>query len=162
MVLTCDWAKSVPAKCGRRCQRFFFIWRTTCHDLKRGIDTHRLLIVEIFITQCDGNDALSQHGSLVVDDIARITRIRNALVDRVDQSDLPIHLPQQECPRIGGQPSSQKICHDLATFQRCEVDPLRVTLCHSREPWFSGDDVLVNTVILDPRLASYTAPAIGL
>jgi hypothetical protein len=50
------------------------------------------MVIQVFVSQSNCENPLRQHRTLLVHDVTRIARIRQAFVDRVDQSDCPIDL----------------------------------------------------------------------
>ncbi len=91
----------------------------------------------------------------------RIPRIGDTFVDPIDYAKAAIHLSQQQGSTVRCQPATQKIGDDLPAPVRCKVELLRVTLCHPSESLGLYGNVVANTVIQDPRLASYPKRYIG-
>ena len=64
--------------------------------LQCRIVTQRLVIVEIFVAQRDAEDPLRQHLTLLVLDVHRVTRIGQAGIDRVDQTQASVDFAEQQ------------------------------------------------------------------
>ena len=88
------------------------------------------MIVEIFISESDRNDPLSDHGALVVNDEDRVTRIGNGGVESIEQPDAIGDLTQEQRPRIGSEPSPLEIGDDGLGPQGGKVEAVKVTVCH--------------------------------
>jgi len=57
--------------------------------------------------------------------------IADGRVERVDESDLAVHLAQQRQAAVAGQVSALKVGVDLTTLNTGKQHRLAVTLCHS-------------------------------
>ena len=120
-----------PAESRRRGQRLLRIDAAFGDELHERIIAQALMIVTIFVTQSDGEDALAEHRALLVGDKPGITGIGNHGVQLLDQTDLAVDLAQQQRPGIGGDCSAGKIGHDLTTGETGKDDRFAVTVCHA-------------------------------
>ena len=91
------------------------------------------MIVDIFVALSDGHDTLPQHSPLLMHHVSRITRIRDAIIDRVEQSKPLIDLLKQQRTRIAGEPTSIKIGDHFSPPKATQVQYVRVTLCHASQ-----------------------------
>ena len=64
-------------------------------ELPERIVAEVLVVVEVFAARREGEDPLSQQTALRMRDQARIPRIGNRTVQRIDQAELPVGLAQQ-------------------------------------------------------------------
>ena len=72
-----------------------------------------LLIVEIFVSQRQADDALSEHRPLRMLDQIRVAGVGDGLVDRIDQPDVTIRFTHQQRPGVTSEPAASKIGLDL-------------------------------------------------
>jgi hypothetical protein len=63
-------------------------------------------------------------------DEERITGIEDTGIDRVDQTQRSIHLPQQQGSSIRGQPAAAKVGLDVLAFEACKQQGSGGTVCH--------------------------------
>jgi hypothetical protein len=68
-----------------------------------------LMIIAVFVSQCDGEDALTQHRRLLMGDQILIAWIWNDCIQATDKSKPPIRLAEQQRSSIGGDASAIKI-----------------------------------------------------
>ena len=84
-----------------------------------------VVIVEIFIPQRQPVDALAQQIDLPMGDQRRIARIKQDLVERCDQTQVPVNLAQEQDAAIAGNVAPAKVRFDFATIKawksRCGV-----------------------------------------
>ena len=99
-------------------------------DLQAGIDAKLLMIVEVFISEGDGDDALGDHNALIVDDEEGVSRVGDRLVESVEQTDLVGGLAKQERPGVGGEPTSLKVGDDGLGPEAGKPENVSVTVCH--------------------------------
>ena len=86
---------------------------------------------EILVSRGDGQDSLSQHSPLIVHDEQRVARIVEGVVDRVEQTDLVIHLTQERQAAVAGDVPALKIGDELTAINTGEKQGLRGTVCHA-------------------------------
>jgi hypothetical protein len=115
---------------GRRRELPRFLGRCSNRDLKRGINTQSLMIVEVFISQCNCRDPLSNHHALVVDHEFGLPRIGNRPIQRLEEPDLVGDRAEQERPRVGGEPAALKISDDGLGAETGKREGVAVTVCH--------------------------------
>ena len=88
------------------------------------------MVVEVLVPQGDGDHALSEHGTLIVDDESGITGVGDHRVDGVKQADLLGHLAKQQRAPVGREPSALEIRNDLLAVVTGKVEGTAVTLRH--------------------------------
>ena len=66
--------------------------------LQRRIVTKSLMVVEILVAEGDRDDPLGEHFFLVVDDEPGISRVRNCLVEGLEQTDPLADFAQDRAP----------------------------------------------------------------
>ncbi len=71
------------------------------------------MIVEIFVAQCQTEDALRQHLLKRVLDPVGTTAVGEALSEPLDQTEALLGLPQQQSPAVGGQRAGIKLRRHL-------------------------------------------------
>jgi len=75
------------------------------------------VVVEVFVSHCDGEDPLCQQRPDIVGDLGRLARIADAIDDRVDEADAFIDFSQECGPGVGCQVSAVEICLDCFSFE---------------------------------------------
>jgi hypothetical protein len=75
------------------------------------------MIVEVFIAQGDAQDTLGQHGSLGMDGIKGVAWVRDAAIDRIDQTEPLVYLSQQQCPGIRGEAATLEVGLNLLSSE---------------------------------------------
>jgi len=65
---------------------------------------------------------LRDHLALQVNGESLVAWIGQTVVDRIDQSDLPIDFPPQQHTGVTGQSPAIEIRHDLPASDRCKSD----------------------------------------
>jgi hypothetical protein len=103
------------AERGRGCQWRLLVRHALGQRLHHGIATEGVVIVEVFIAQCNAMDALRQQGLYVVDNLLRSARIGDAARQGLGQADLAIHLTKQQPAGVRGQPAAFEIRRDFAS-----------------------------------------------
>ena len=71
--------------------------------------SQRILIVEVFVTECNGKNALCQKVALLMDDANGITRIGDDPADAVGQPEVAVDFLQQHNSGIRGQLTAVKV-----------------------------------------------------
>ena len=89
-----------------------------------------VVIVEIFVALGNPNDPLTQHRSLLVNHISRITRIGDAVVNCVDQTKPLIDLLKKQRTCIARQFTTIKIGDDGTPSDSSKIKRFCGTLCH--------------------------------
>ena len=84
-----------PAERGRRAQRSCLVDPALRDQLQR-IVAKAVVVVEVFVSHCSGEDALCHKRPQVVGDPGRITRIADAIGDCADEADASVNF-SQEC-----------------------------------------------------------------
>lgn len=107
-----------PTKRRRRGYRFFFSRGDSGGNLQGRIGSQRLFIVTIFVAHLDGENALSEQRAPIMNGRQWITRTGNRLVDRIEQPESAIDLPQQRDSGIAAEPPTEEICCHF-----CATDP---------------------------------------
>ena len=101
-----------------------------------------IVIVQILIAQRQADNPLRDQFAHRVLDSLRLPVIDEASRQPVDESQPPIHLPQQQTTRVAGHLSPVKPRHHLAPVQRRELKSRLGTLCHSRSRSLSDRNML--------------------
>ena len=95
-----------------------------------------IVIDQIFITQRQRKNPLSDQCPDGVLDQLRRAIIGKTLGKPIDQPDRPVGRPQQQGPGIRGHLAAVKPRHYPAPRDRCKTKPIRATLClHRVSPW---------------------------
>ena len=81
--------------------------------MQSRVVAQRVLIVEFLIPQRDRIDPLSDHLPLLMNRKSLVARIGQAIVNRINQTDLPIDLPQQQYTRVRRESPSIEIGNNL-------------------------------------------------
>ena len=109
-------------------------------DLQRRIGPEFVVVVEIFVAQHDGGDALGEHGMLVMNGEDRIPRVRDDGIEGVKEPGLLGNFAEQEGAGIGREPAPQEVGDDRLVHEGGKLKRLAVTVCHSGGPtvWREG------------------------
>ena len=109
-----------------------------------GIDSQGFLIVDVFVTECDGEDALCDEVALLMAGVSGIAGIVDECVDALGESDFLIDTLQQDGSGVGGEFAAVEIDGDGFDFRwpgclgcpgcrmggdRCQVGGGHGTLC---------------------------------
>ena len=81
--------------------------------MQSRVVAQRVLIVEFLILQRDRIEPLSDHLPLLMNRKSLVARIGQAIVNRINQTDLPIDLPQQQHTRVRRESPSIEIGNNL-------------------------------------------------
>jgi len=94
-----------------------------------GVVPQRLMIVDIFVTECDGEDALGDEIALLMNGVKRIAAIVNEGVDAFGEPEFLIDLPKQNRSGIGRElPPSKLTTISLILPDRTLILPDRAVL----------------------------------
>jgi len=74
------------------------------------------MVVEVFITQSNSENALSQHCFLLMNNEKLISRIGNAAIDGIDKAKLFVNLSHEQCACIGSKTATVEISLDFFVF----------------------------------------------
>ena len=109
-------------------------------DLERRIGPKFVVVVEIFVAQHDGGDALGEHGMLVMNGEDRIPGVRDDGIEGVKEPGLLGNLADQEGASVGREPAPQEVGDDRLVHEGGKLKRLAVTVCHSGGPtvWREG------------------------
>ena len=114
-----------PAQGGRRTEFGKFVGTGMIGDgLPQGIGTKLLMIVEIFVSAGDAENALGEQSTLRMQNEIGIAWIGNDAIEGVDQTELPIGLPQQQGSCIRSDDAAAEIGNEIpgiATGKRHRV-----------------------------------------
>ena len=77
-------------------------------QLHQRVFPQTLMVVQVFIAQRDAVDSLAEHRQLLVHDQVLVTGIGNDNIQLRRQTQPPVGLPQQQCPRVTGQAPAVK------------------------------------------------------
>lgn len=102
--------------------------------LPERIGAELLMVVEVFVTAGDAEDALRQKSALRVEDEIGIARIGNGPIEGVDEAESPIGFAEEEDAGIGGDVAAGKVGDQIATIKASEGDAGSITLCHRDGP----------------------------
>jgi hypothetical protein len=91
-----------------------------------------LVIIQIFISQCQAVHPLRQHLLDAMLDQSRIAAIQKAFTEPPQEIDSLIGLPQQECSAIGTDRSPVELCYHFPLALTGECQPAFGTLCHRK------------------------------
>ncbi|ANG62622.1 hypothetical protein A8C75_09090 [Marinobacterium aestuarii] len=101
-----------PAQCGLTGQFSIAIdGRLKCQVMPQC-----LVIIEVFVTQRQSVNALSDHGLCLVPAMGGAARIRNLAGDRAGKPQLPVELSEQQHTGIGRDVATVEIGLDFTTF----------------------------------------------
>ena len=90
-----------------------------------------LVVVEVLVAQGDAEDSLGQHVPLLVGDPRRVAWVGDDGVEPVDQSQVPVHLAQQQRTCVTGNAAAVEVGDDLPAADTGKDDGFEVTVCHS-------------------------------
>ena len=88
------------------------------------------MVVEILVAQRDPVDALAQQIELPVGDEVRVPRIGDHRIERADQAQPAIHLPQHHHPAIAGDIAARETRFDFAAIEAWKMEQFGVTVWH--------------------------------
>src|SRR5262249_10016243 len=100
-------------------------------NLQRRVFTKFLVIIEVFVSQRNRDDALGEQGSLLVNCENRMSRIRYDCVQGVEEPKLLGDLAEQKCTGVGGETAPQEIRDNRPVAEAGKPEWLAVTVCHS-------------------------------
>jgi len=83
-----------------------------------GIMSQRLMIVDVFVTGCDGEYALGDEVTLLMNGEKGIAGIVNECVDAFGELKFLVKLPEQNGTGIGGEFATVKVDGDFFDFDR--------------------------------------------
>src|SRR4029077_13139376 len=95
-----------------RGQRRLRIWNEAGRYLERRIFPQFLVIVEVFVSQRNCDDPLSEQGSLLVNSEDRVSRIWDDCIEGIKEPSLLGDLPEKERTGVGSETAPQKISDD--------------------------------------------------
>ena len=91
-----------------------------------------VVVVEVFISQRQTEDALAQQGLQPVFDKTRIAPIGEAGGEPPDQAQAVIELPEQQGPGVGGDRAAVERSRHLLALDRFKLEQLHATVCRHR------------------------------
>ena len=97
------------------------------------------MIVEVFISQCDGRDPLGDHGVLVVGDHCGLPRVGDNLIESGAQTDLEIDLAKEESPAVAGESSAEEVGNNFLALGTKKSRGFGLSLsCDGLSTWRKG------------------------
>jgi hypothetical protein len=78
-------------------------------DLQRWVSTKFLVIIEVFVSQRNRDDALGEQGSLLMNCEDGMSRVRYDCVEGIEEPEPLGDLTEQERTRIGSETATQKV-----------------------------------------------------
>ena len=100
-------------------------------DLPEWVIAKLLVIVEVFVSGSDGEDALSEERALGMSDEVGVSRVRNDSVESVDESKLSIGFAEQKDASVGGDGTAGEVRDDVSSSSTGKGGGRCVTVCHS-------------------------------
>jgi len=88
------------------------------------------VVVEVLVRCGDAQNALGQHGPLIMHNEPLIAGIEDDVVQCVQQADLAIDFPKQQQSGVAGKVPALEIRDNLTTIEAGEQEGLRGTVCH--------------------------------
>ena len=88
------------------------------------------MIVEVFVSQGEAEDALGQQGALGMQDQGGGTWIGEALVDLVNEPKATVDFPQQQASAVAGEFAAVEVGLNFAARKTGNGEGIRDTLCH--------------------------------
>lgn len=131
-----------PRERRRRGRRFPGIGRPLGQHLQERIVAKRLVVVLVFVSEGQTEEALPEHGGDGMGDGGRVASVVDAGGQAVGPSEAAVHLAQQQTPGIGGQVAAVKIRLDAAVEKSGKGQGLPVTRCHRDGLSFAGMELL--------------------
>jgi hypothetical protein len=138
-----------PAERGTR--RQFLV--ASQRRLPGQIAPQRGVIVEVLVPQGQTKDALAQEIDLPMHDEKRVTRIGQHRVERGDETEATVGLPQQENAPVAAHVASGETRLDLAAVKAGKLEQLLRTICHRRRASF----LLLSLVLSNSTGSDYRA-----
>jgi hypothetical protein len=112
---------------------------------KRRILAQLIVIVQVFVAQCQAEDALSHQRLDLMLDIAGVAPIVEAVGETTHQPEAPVDLSQQQRAGVRGDVPAVETGHHRASLDRFKLEQLRCTLClHRGAPWIVEISLLHN------------------
>ena len=98
------------------------------------------MVVEILVAEGDGDDPLSEHGFLVMDDDRQPAWVGHDAIESVEESELVADFAEEQSTGVGGEPSAGEVSHNGLGSDAGKVEGVAVTVCHSDglAVWGSG------------------------
>ena len=98
--------------------------------LPERIVAEAVVIVEVFVSGGEAEEAVGQERALRVDDEQGMTRVGDGFVESVEQADLFVGFPQEQQAGIGGEVPGGELGDEFAALDAGKGDGLCGTLCH--------------------------------
>ena len=111
------------------------------------------MVVQVFVAQCQAEDALSHQGLNLMLDIARVAPIDEAVGEATHQTDAPVDLSQQQRASVRGDVPAVETGHHRTPLDRFKFEQLRRTLCLHR-----GAPRIVEISLLHNDSLRFSAP----
>jgi hypothetical protein len=84
--------------------------------------TEAVVIVEVFVTEAEAEDALLEQGDQRMFDEVGIAMVGEAGGERVEQAELGIEFAEQEGPGIGGDTTAVEVGEDITGAEVLESE----------------------------------------
>jgi len=101
-----------PAERRRRSELRGVVRNFADSELEGRISPQSLMVVEILVSGGDSDDALGEHGFLIVDDQGKPARVGDGSIECVKEAKLLAHFSKQEDAGVRGEPATVKIGDD--------------------------------------------------
>jgi len=101
------------------------------------------MIVDVFLPQGDGEDALAEHVGLGVGDQAGVARVGKGHIDAADELEALFDLAKQQHAAIAGDGAAVEVGDDLTFAEAGKDDGGSVTVCHWRPCLRAGSGCLI-------------------
>ena len=75
------------------------------------------MVVAVFVASGQGKDPLGQQFPLLVRDRGRVAGVRDRLLSRIQQTQLPVDLPHEQQPSVAVESPAAEIRLDATTTQ---------------------------------------------
>jgi len=99
---------------------------------KRQVLAQLVVIIQVFVAQCETEDALSHQRLNLMLDIAPVAPIDEAVGEATHQPEAPVDLSEQQPAGVRGDGPAVETRHHRTSLDRFKLKQLRRTLCLHR------------------------------
>jgi len=92
-----------------RAERLVFIGRIFDGGEQGGICSQAIVIIDIFVSESDTENALGDEIALLMGDVGLITRVVDYFVDAIEETEFSIDKVEENGSAIGGEPATAEI-----------------------------------------------------
>ena len=118
---------------------------------KRQVLAQLVVIIQVFVAQCETEDALSHQRLNLMLDIAPVAPIDEAVGEATHQPEAPVDLSEQQPAGVRGDGPAVETRHHRTSLDRFKLKQLRRTLCLHRGYLGSSRNSCCTTILSDSQ-----------